>query len=231
MGASQGAAVGYNFYPRSPCGERLRLGCKSSLNSIFLSTLSLRRATGQPHFPCTELYQHFYPRSPCGERLKKSNMRTRTALFLSTLSLRRATHYDNYNLHCTEISIHALLAESDSEKFPRSTRIKYFYPRSPCGERRNTHTVLSTTLVFLSTLSLRRATSLKRPRHRSYTPFLSTLSLRRATMCHCLPDSDSANFYPRSPCGERLEQSSSYSAYLEISIHALLAESDQIAHQ
>ena len=34
------------------------------------------------------------------------------------------------------------------------------------------------------------------------------------------------HFYPRSPCGERLEQSSSYSAYLEISIHALLAESD-----
>ena len=34
--------------------------------------------------------------------------------FLSTLSLRRATHYDNYNLHCVEISIHALLAESDS---------------------------------------------------------------------------------------------------------------------
>ena len=33
--------------------------------------------------------------------------------FLSTLSLRRATRYDNYNLHCTEISIHALLAESD----------------------------------------------------------------------------------------------------------------------
>ena len=34
------------------------------------------------------------------------------------------------------------------------------------------------------------------------------------------------DFYPRSPCGERLlEQSSSYNAYL-ISIHALLAESD-----
>ena len=31
----------------------------------------------------------------------------------SMLSLRRATHYDNYNLHCVEISIHALLAESD----------------------------------------------------------------------------------------------------------------------
>ena len=36
------------------------------------------------------------------------------------------------------------------------------------------------------------------------------------------------DFYPRSPCGERLEQSSSYNAYLEISIHALLAESDQL---
>ena len=34
------------------------------------------------------------------------------------------------------------------------------------------------------------------------------------------------HFYPRSPCGERLEQSASYNAYLAISIHALLAESD-----
>ena len=38
-----------------------------------------------------KMHAHFYPRSPCGERL----------------------HYDNYNLHCVEISIHALLAESD----------------------------------------------------------------------------------------------------------------------
>ena len=36
------------------------------------------------------------------------------------------------------------------------------------------------------------------------------------------------NFYPRSPCGERLlEQSASYNAHM-ISIHALLAESDII---
>ena len=35
---------------------------------------------------------NFYPRSPYGERL----------------------HYDNYNLHCVEISIHALLTESDA---------------------------------------------------------------------------------------------------------------------
>ena len=36
----------------------------------------------------------FYPRSPCGERL----------------------HYDNFYLHCVEISIHALLAESDADQ-------------------------------------------------------------------------------------------------------------------
>ena len=56
---------------------------------LFLSTLSLRRATDARHRTC---------------QLNE---------FLSTLSLRRATvHYDNYNLHCV-ISIHALLAESD----------------------------------------------------------------------------------------------------------------------
>ena len=81
----------------------------------------------------------FYPRSPCGERL----------------------HYDNYNLHCVEISIHALLAESDGvtvlgiqHKVGISIHallaesdytdgydvrlLTDFYPRSPCGERRVT---------------------------------------------------------------------------------------------
>ena len=34
--------------------------------------------------------------------------------------------------------------------------------------------------------------------------FLSTLSLRRATVCFCWFAVDSSDFYPRSPCGERL---------------------------
>ena len=79
-----------HFYPRSPCGERHCQTRPWALWQIFLSTLSLRRAT------------HGWP-SRCWL----------LSPFLSTLSLRRATHYDNYNLHCTEISIHALLAESD----------------------------------------------------------------------------------------------------------------------
>ena len=79
---------------------------------IFLSTLSLRRATGQaasrlapklyfyPRSPCGErprfpdidyCKKDFYPRSPCGERPMQVVIVVMYALFLSTLSLRRAT--------------------------------------------------------------------------------------------------------------------------------------------
>ena len=80
--------------------------------------------------------------------------------FLSTLSLRRATHYDNYNLHCVEISIHALLAESDPK---------------PAEHHASTQ-------QFLSTLSLRRATLAPTTSIFARPEFLSTLSLRRATI-------------------------------------------------
>ena len=33
------------FYPRSPCGERLPRFHADAVNAVFLSTLSLRRAT------------------------------------------------------------------------------------------------------------------------------------------------------------------------------------------
>ena len=105
-------------------------------------------------------------------------------LFLSTLSLRRATRGRRVGLPVAGISIHALLAESD--KNTSSTRLQAtdFYPRSPCGERLkfsvsgsakqaiSIHALLAESdpmtsetvwviIVFLSTLSLRRATYLK----------------------------------------------------------------------
>ena len=105
------------------------------LFTIFLSTLSLRRATFLSISKVWEA-RYFYPRSPCGERPQA--IRVKVVLL--------------------PISIHALLAESDL-----SIPITGFLAR-----------------VFLSTLSLRRATS--------YLEFIK---------------SSNRYFYPRSPCGER----------------------------
>ena len=145
---------------------------------IFLSTLSLRRATQDKHHP-----QH-------GRE------------FLSTLSLRRATAQHFSTLHNIFISIHALLAESDCYSLRYSASRRHFYPRSPCGERRMTHTQKFCASTFLSTLSLRRATGYRWQNLRQ-NQFLSTLSLRRATLNSSWISSIRKNFYPRSPCGER----------------------------
>ena len=148
--------------------------------------------------------RNFYPRSPCGERL----------------------HYDNYNLHCVEISIHALLAESDRVLEVTRNAIVDFYPRSPCGERRLWACPVGSVCLFLSTLSLRRATDdilagvnellisihallaesdLERVNSMlTLIQFLSTLSLRRATTALLIQPIRRPDFYPRSPCGERL---------------------------
>ena len=125
-------------------------------------------------------------------------------LFLSTLSLRRATHFDNFNLHCTEISIHALLAESDTRE---TTSIKPIFGISIhallAESDHGTCIVFLSLLVFLSTLSLRRATLIWRYLTPKALKFLSTLSLRRATILSYSEVIAEINFYPRSPCGER----------------------------
>ena len=124
----------------------------------FLSTLSLRRATVNRLKKISE-YGDFYPRSPCGERRNFGKGLLRKAIFLSTLSLRRATRHQSDQCRWLNISIHALLAESD-----RLREINLnFIPQ------------------FLSTLSLRRATQDVVTRVRDLAGFLSTLSLRRAT--------------------------------------------------
>ena len=56
--------------------------------------------------------------------------------------------------------------------------------------------------------------------------FLSTLSLRRATTSSTVIVILRKNFYPRSPCGERHRTATSRRPIFFISIHALLAESD-----
>ena len=123
----------------------------------FLSTLSLRRATLN-QIPPRRFHYHFYPRSPCGERHTWKKVNPNPKVFLSTLSLRRAT-YDTYaKVLRVNISIHALLAESDLKILRTIRATKNFYPRSPCGERQEYNQQHNEELQFLSTLSLRRAT-------------------------------------------------------------------------
>ena len=192
-----------DFYPRSPCGERQDQNCASSSGPLFLSTLSLRRATRRssktgrhfpyfyPRSPCGERHvrithnpgpRYFYPRSPCGERPGGKIQDPRQVLFLSTLSLRRAT------VRCLE----ARAPNGD------------FYPRSPCGERLCRHRSGEMPIYDFYP----RSPCGERPRVQDYGGSLKKY------------------FYPRSPCGERRSPWHQRQHQHRISIHALLAESD-----
>ena len=177
---------------------------EETIEWIFLSTLSLRRATTmRPWMQAAMTY--FYPRSPCGER-----------------------HGAELDIHHNfPISIHALLAESDSAGQAEKPGNRDFYPRSPCGERPSARSlVASLSRQFLSTLSLRRATAGQFCPGRTFQISIhallaesdrhcaDTLWFRRHISIHALlAESDQAvpaatpragHFYPRSPCGERL---------------------------
>ena len=112
MGSFRSGRIRLYFYPRSPCGERLivnlgRTATNISIHALlaesdarcvifciwitlFLSTLSLRRATFK-FTPAKMSSNNFYPRSPCGERHNAACFALPEMIFLSTLSLRRAT--------------------------------------------------------------------------------------------------------------------------------------------
>ena len=193
---------------------------------LFLSTLSLRRAT-------------------------QGTRRRRFLYGISIHALLAESDFTSLQVSGkTPISIHALLAESDAARaadtsascnfYPRSPcgerrcglrgcsyQAGHFYPRSPCGERRKANPSLYDPARTISIHALLAESDVPHPRQRrgcavisihallaesdggasSRTPrpctFLSTLSLRRATQ--------------RRPV---------YRRAVLISIHALLAESD-----
>ena len=124
-------------------------------------------------------------------------------LFLSTPSLRRATALQVFHAYACQFLSTLSLRRATRGGHISKARSKHFYPRSPCGERRqkyinrrpnhviSIHALLAESdakleaakhmsMLFLSTLSLRRATHLQTSNHPHKT-FLSTLSLRRAT--------------------------------------------------
>ena len=160
----------------------------SKEESTFLSTLSLRRATGTRYRRCrTE--SNFYPRSPCGERLQCRQPRPRRPfisihallaesdpyqdlhrpprpLFLSTLSLRRATESRPPCARpTTDFYPRSPCGERQLKPPVKTHRQEHFYPRSPCGERQPAERHANNQQEFLSTLSLRRATTVPRGGH------------------------------------------------------------------
>ena len=154
--------------------------CKAISLSRFLSTLSLRRATVAKRNILGNVF-NFYPRSPCGERQA------------SDISTRREAN----------ISIHALLAESDLNQIHPRRFHYHFYPRSPCGERPRLPGGQSLPSPISIHALLAESDKTLQPALAWHPIFLSTLSLRRAT-----------------------RQVLTISILVQISIHALLAESD-----
>ena len=129
-----------NFYPRSPCGERLSALWMALSRLLFLSTLSLRRATGE-NKKIKVIRIFLSTLSLRRATLIFAARHPAIRVFLSTLSLRRATPGRAPLSRVIVISIHALLAESDQRHPQTPNHPRNFYPRSPCGERRqNTQT-------------------------------------------------------------------------------------------
>ena len=219
-------AQGHNFYPRSPCGERPIDDHRTNIDLTFLSTLSLRRATSFRVFYWLKVTISIHA------LLAESDPRGRSVLLN------------------TPISIHALLAESDTKHSTNSKNRKYFYPRSPCGERHPAEHHANSQQEFLSTLSLRRATAamgnptfeiayfyprspcgerLRGCPASSRRPYFYPRSPCGERHVACGDWHELRDFYPRSPCGERPELDTLANNPPFISIHALLAESDQYA--
>ena len=103
------------FYPRSPCGERLKPPCVRLSIEVFLSTLSLRRATRFGRVIDVQFVISIHALLAESDRVVTA-FRGSVDRFLSTLSLRRATPQHNASCNYHSISIHALLAESDREQ-------------------------------------------------------------------------------------------------------------------
>ena len=166
----------------------------------FLSTPSMRRATGGPQrprgnsrisihalreegdpapYPLKILNTQFLS-TPSARRATKDALdKLEKHLFLSTPSARRATDVAAAGHDLDAISIHALREEGDREPTPRTEAMQ-----------------------FLSTPSARRATPPARKRA-PQKKFLSTPSARRATSLRWTPDCRDQNFYPRPPRGGR----------------------------
>ena len=104
--------IQHNFYPRSPCGERQRLGLLGWLR-VLISIHALLAESDRWAWMGGLSYDDFYPRSPCGERRYLINTYHRIFGISIHALLAESDLPRNADCNYRSISIHALLAESD----------------------------------------------------------------------------------------------------------------------
>ena len=166
------------FNPRTPCGVRRMPGMMWPTATTFQSTHSLRSATAA-------IASMGFTRS-----------------FQSTHSLRSATSGGPAREGSQRVSIHALLAECDSDGSPHPDHVEGFNPRTPCGVRQKTMVIRSACHVFQSTHSLRSATPSRRRRHAGRIVSIHAL-LAECDPCSAAMACGATGFNPRTPCGVR----------------------------
>ena len=101
-----------HFNPRSPCGERQKMGAAKTPGHGFQSTLPVWGATGS------------------GFR-----QRRKSAISIHAPRVGSDVFYDNYTKVRKDFNPRSPCGERRSDSHPASTEF-YFNPRSPCGERR-----------------------------------------------------------------------------------------------
>ena len=149
-----------HFYPRSPRGERL-VSWAITEETMSISIHAPREGSDAQHIaPQEQWVTNFYPRSPRGERpvTKRHHFaNVNISIHAPREGSDHPPHSTNFgagdiSIHapregsdagrCSEstvqkcISIHAPREGSDMEYRPFRSFYRYFYPRSPRGERR-----------------------------------------------------------------------------------------------
>ena len=200
----RGRGMKFNFYPRSPCGERPA----SSLTVLTPSEISI-------HVPLAGNVRKLV------NGLHRSTIISiHVPLAGNVWSLRRQNNGYVY------ISIHVPLAGNVLAWLYARYHAKHFYPRSPCGERHelyegmcldcliSIHVPLAGNVstdwlsrvrfpLFLSTFPLRGTSYISVFAILSAQTFLSTFPLRGTSFTGGIWPQLAEHFYPRSPCGER----------------------------
>ena len=171
-----------NFYPRPPCGGR--------------------PLEGRIH---TDRHTNFYPRPPCGGRHRLLTIQL-TSLGISIhVPLAGDDQRFRDSSRVNGISIHVPLAGDDRvDRFPRGA-VRDFYPRPPCGGRQH----VQRNRLFVVAISIHVPLAGDDDGRIFFVgaegEFLSTSPLRGTTLSLTRSAPPLNHFYPRPPCGGRLQ--------------------------